>query len=82
MAVGKGNMIPEPEGMPGLYDELAEQIWTNNHFLFAQMNIRGIEADSVVKGLKSVFAILYPYLTQKGRETYQSFIGGLASVKT
>ncbi|MGB1242465.1 MAG: TetR/AcrR family transcriptional regulator [Chitinophagales bacterium] len=77
MAVGKGNMLPEPEDMPGLYNDLAEQIWISNHFLFAQMNLRGIEEDSVEKGLKSVFAILYPYLTEKGRKAYRTFIGGL-----
>ncbi|MGB0932548.1 MAG: TetR/AcrR family transcriptional regulator [Chitinophagales bacterium] len=74
MAVGKGNMLPEPTDQPGLYDQLAEQIWINNHFLFGQIHIRGIEVNSVSKGLQSVFAILYPYLTGKGRDAYRVFL--------
>ncbi|MGB1217806.1 MAG: TetR/AcrR family transcriptional regulator, partial [Saprospiraceae bacterium] len=77
MAVGRGNMLPEPEDQPGLYDQLAEQIWTNNHFLFGQIHIRGIEVNPVVKGLQSVFAILYPYLTEDGKEAYREYMNGL-----
>ncbi len=75
MAVGKGNMLPEPSEMPGLYDQLAEQIWINNHFFFAQLNIRGVKkGNAVLNGMKSVFSILYPYLTDKGIKAYQKFI--------
>lgn len=74
MAVGMGFMKPEPTEMPGLYDKLAQQIWINNHFWFAQMNIRGEKENTVLKGLESNFSILYPYLTQKGIEGHRAFI--------
>ena len=72
LAVGKGAMIPEPKDMPGLYNQLAEQIWVNNHFWFSQMHIRGKSEDLVIKGMEFNFAILYPYLTEKGCLLYTS----------
>jgi len=74
LAIGKGSMKPEPADMPGLYDRLAEQIWINNHFLFSQLHIRGITEDTVLKGMESNFTILYPYLTEKGREGHRAYI--------
>lgn len=74
MAVGMGYLKPEPADMPGLYDKLAEQIWINNHFWFSQMNIRGLEGDVVTKGLEACIAISYPYLTEKGKKVYKSFL--------
>jgi len=81
LAVGKGGMIPEPADMPGLYEQLAEQIWINNHFWFAQMNIRGKSEDMVLKGMESNFVILYPYLTEKGRKGHRAFIAALKEEK-
>ena len=77
MSVGMGLMKAEPAEMPGLYDQLAQQIWINNHFWFAQMKIRGIEGSVVVKGLESGFGIVYPYLTEKGISSYKRFIDGV-----
>lgn len=74
MSVGKGLMKPEPPEMPGLYDQLAQQIWLSNHFWFAQMKIRGLEGSLVIKGLEAGFGIVYPYLTKKGIASYQAFI--------
>ncbi len=74
LSVGMGYMKPEPPEMPGLYDHLADQIWINNHFWFAQMDIRGRTEDPVLKGLESCFAISYPYLTDKGISVYKHFI--------
>lgn len=74
LAVGMGYLKAEPADMPGLYDQLAEQIWINNHFWFSQMHIRGEEGDHVVKGLKACTAISYPYLTEKGKKAYKAFI--------
>lgn len=74
MAIGKGYMLPEPADQPGLYDELAEQIWISNHFLFGQIHIRGIEVNPVIKGLESVFEILYPYLTEQGKKVHRAFL--------
>ena len=74
MAIGNGLMKPEPPEMPGLYDQLAQQIWITNHFWVAQMKIRGEEGDTVIKGLEASFAVLYPYLTEKGRDNYRRFI--------
>ncbi|MFT6320761.1 MAG: AcrR family transcriptional regulator [Granulosicoccus sp.] len=77
MGVGMGLMKPEPTEMPGLYDQLAQQIWINNHFWFAQMKIRGLEGSVVVKGLEAGFGIVYPYLTEKGIAAYRKFIDGV-----
>ncbi len=77
MSIGKGLMKPEPQEKPGLYDQLAQQIWSNNHFWFAHMKIREIEGSIVVKGLEANFGIVYPYLTEKGIASYQSFIEGV-----
>jgi len=74
LAVGMGYLKPEPEEMPGLYDQLAEQIWINNHFWFTQMHIRGEMNDIVLKGLKACVSISYPYLTEKGKKVYFGFI--------
>lgn len=78
MSIGMGMMIPEPVEKPGLYTQLAEQIWVNNHFLMAQMRIRGLEGDMVAKGIDTLYSIQYPYLTEKGRSAYEAFIGTLA----
>lgn len=77
MAVGKGLMKPEPTEIPGLYNQLAEQIWISNHFWFAQMKIRGLEGSVVIKGLEAGFGIIYPYLTEKGIVSYRAFIDGV-----
>jgi len=74
MAVGMGLMKQEPAEMPGLYEQMIEQVWINNHFLLAQMRIRGIEGSAVIKGLETGFGIAYPYLTEKGIASYQAFI--------
>jgi AcrR family transcriptional regulator len=77
LAIGKGTMLPEPADMPGLYDRLAEQIWINNHFWFAQMHIRGDDDNVVIKGMEANFVVLYPYLTEKGRAAHRTFIQNL-----
>lgn len=74
MAVGMGMMIPEPPEMPGLYDRLAEQIWSNNHFWLAQTKIRDFKGNVVINGMESGFAMVYPYLTEKGRVGQRAFI--------
>jgi AcrR family transcriptional regulator len=73
ISIGMGELKPEPVDMPGLYDRLAEQIWINNHFLFAQLKIRGIENINVKMGLESVYYIVYPYLTDKGKQMYRRY---------
>lgn len=74
MSIGMGFMKPEPADMPGLYDSFAEQIWINNHFWFAQREIRGKNGNTVLKGLEACFAISYPYLSEKGVAAYRAFI--------
>lgn len=75
LSVGKGTMKPEPADMPGLYDKLAEQIWLNTHFWFCQMHIRGMaKEDTVLKGMESNFAILYPYMNENGRAIHKAYI--------
>lgn len=77
MSIGMGYMKPEPADQPGLYDHFAEQLWINNHFWFAQREIRGKTGNTVLKGLEACLAISYPYLTEKGVEAYQTFIEGV-----
>ena len=77
LSIGMGDMKPEPVEMPGLYNRLAHQIWIGSHFWLAQANIRGIDDSPVSEGLEGYFALCYPYLTEKGIETYRSFIKNL-----
>lgn len=81
MSIGMGLMKAEPTEKPGLYTLLAEQIWISNHFLLAQMRIRGFEDNVVIRGIESVYAIQYPYLTEKGKETFEVFIKNLKITK-
>jgi len=74
LAVGKGLMKPEPPEFAGLYDSLAKQIWQTVHFWLAQSNIRGAAEVDVVECLEEYFAICFPYLTEKGQESYRAFI--------
>lgn len=77
LAVGKGAMKPEPADMPGLYEFLAEQIWINNHFWFAQKYIRGKTENAILRGLEANFAILYPHLTERGIKAHRKYIADL-----
>lgn len=77
LSIGKGLMRPEPKEFPGLYDQLAQQIWINNHYLFSQSYIRDITNDHVLNGIKASFAINYPYLTEEGVKTYEEFISSI-----
>ena len=81
LAVGKGAMKPEPPDMPGLYEFLAEQIWINNHFWFAQKYIRGKTENAIIRGLESNFAILFPHLTERGKEAHRKYIANLKEKK-
>lgn len=74
IAIGKGYMKPELKEFPGLYDMLANQIWMTSHFWFAQTTLKRIEGNGVYKGTEACFAVLYPYLTPKGKEVYLNFL--------
>lgn len=77
MSIGRGYMIPEPIDRPGLYEDLARQIWVNNHFWYTVNYIKGIEGSNVKKGFETCFSISYPYLTESGKHAYQEFINTL-----
>ncbi len=77
LAIGKGYMLTEPEDMPGLYDQLAHQIWINSHFWLAQANIRGKKKLDIIDGLDNFYALVYPYLTKKGKSSYRTYIDSL-----
>lgn len=70
LAIGRGMMLPEPTEMPGLYHQLAEQIWMSNHFWLAQSYMRGTNDNVVNKGLSAAMSIFYPYLTEKGKSSF------------
>ncbi|MEM1124183.1 MAG: TetR/AcrR family transcriptional regulator [Bacteroidota bacterium] len=77
LAIGMGYLKPEPPEMPGAYDTLALNIWMLLHFWFAQMEIRGIEGDPVQSSLKAHSHVLYPYLTEKGKQLIVSHLESL-----
>ena len=82
MSIGKGFMKPEPPEFPGLYDQLAKQIWINIHFWLSQMNIRGEKEISVTKGMEMSFILLYPYLTNEGKRIYMEYLEPKPSSET
>ena len=77
LAIGKGLMLPEPEDMPELYDRLAHQIWINSHFWLAQANIRGKKKLDISNGLDAFYVLVHPYLTEKGKSSYRTYIDAL-----
>lgn len=74
LAIGMGHLKPEPPELPGSYDSLALNLWMILHFWFAQMEIRGIEGDPIKSCLKVHSHIVYPYLTEKGRESMSEYL--------
>ena len=74
IAIGKGYMHHEPDDFNGLYDIIANQIWMMSHFWYAQSNLRKEEGDLIAKGLRSCYAVLDPYLTNKGKEIYRNYL--------
>jgi AcrR family transcriptional regulator len=74
LAIGKGQMKPESKDDEGRYDEVAEQIWSGIQFWSAHFQIRGFEGYPVTAGLRFIYNILYPHLTESGRVDYLNFI--------
>lgn len=74
LSIGKGYMLAEPDDFEGLYDKLIEQIWMTIHFWTAQVGIRSVKGHEVQNGLESVYAVVYPYLTEKGKKAFQTFL--------
>ena len=77
LSIGMGQMKPEPEDFPGIYDQLVRHIMIHNHFWFAHSQIRGEKENLIKKGLESLFSLTYPYLTEKGIEEYKEFINAI-----
>lgn len=74
LSIGKGYMLPEPIEFEGLYGHLIEQIWMSIHFWTAQVGIRSVKGKEVQTGLESIYALVYPYLTEKGRKEFLYFL--------
>ncbi|MFT6809040.1 MAG: AcrR family transcriptional regulator [Saprospiraceae bacterium] len=75
MAIGMGYLRLEPPDAAGLYNHLAVQLWINNHYWFAQEYIRGLtDTQSLQKGLEASYYLMYPYLTEKGKEVYKEYM--------
>lgn len=73
--VEKGLMQEEPE--PGFYESLFHSIWVMSTFWLQQKKILGADHPSVLSGsgIKHVWEILLPHLTEKGLREYQAFSG-------
>ena len=59
---------------------MRRRIWHQSVW-FSQMHIRGKSEDLVIKGMEFNFAILYPYLTEKGRKGHRAYIAVLKEEK-
>lgn len=75
MSIGKGYLKPESVDNPGLYDNVAHQIWMQSFFWYAQSDFRNLNDSAIIKkGLESSYAIIYPYLTELGIEKYKEYL--------
>ena len=71
-SVGSGNMEPERE--KGLYWRLATMGWMNIYFWPAQMAICGKEDPTMVDVKNTMWDVIKPYLTEKGRANFDKSI--------
>lgn len=67
-SVGAGNMKPEP--YTGCYRRLSETIWTVLHFWLLGEAVRGSKKHSPNEARITMWAIVEPHLTEKGRKNF------------
>ena len=69
-SVGSGNM--HPESSKGQYRRLARTVWMLINFWLAQLSIRGIGEVDISELRRSVWELVIPHLTRKGRENFKN----------
>lgn len=69
-SVGAGNF--RAEQFPGQYRRLAHTVWMLMTFWLAQLEIRGIKDLSIGEVRLSIWDLVAPHLTEKGRKNFQS----------
>jgi len=65
LSVGSGNL--EPEQYPGQYRRLAHTVWMLMAFWLQQMVIRDLEEPDIDDLRQSIWDLVIPYLTSKGK---------------
>ena len=70
-AIQIGNM--KPEEIPGTYHHLALITWMTGSFWLSQQIIRGEYSEAQAD--KAIWAILLPYMTEKGKMALEKFYG-------
>lgn len=67
-SVGSGNMKPEP--YPGCYRRLSETVWSIMQFWLMSEAIRGIKKHSANEARITMWSLVEPHLTEKGRKNF------------
>ena len=67
-SVGSGNLKPEP--YEGCYRRLSETVWTILHFWMLAQSIRGEKKHSANEARITMWAVVEPHLTEKGRKNF------------
>ncbi|MCG9910170.1 MAG: TetR/AcrR family transcriptional regulator [Flavobacteriales bacterium] len=67
-SVGSGNMEPEP--YEGCYERLARTIWSVLQFWLMNEAIRGIKKHSANEARMTMWSLVEPHLTEKGRKNF------------
>jgi AcrR family transcriptional regulator len=67
-SVGSGNM--KPESYTGCYQRLAETIWSVIHFWIMGESVRGTKKHNLNEARTSMWALVEPHLTEKGRKNF------------
>ena len=69
-SVGAGNMLPEPYS--GQYERLARTVWMIINYWLPHLTITGQQALQVEEVRNSIWDLVYPHLTEKGRHHFAS----------
>lgn len=67
-SVGSGNMKPEP--YTGCYRRLSETVWSIMQFWLMSEAIRGIKKHSANEARITLWSLVEPHLTEKGRKNF------------
>ena len=67
-SVGSGNLKPEP--YEGCYRRLAESVWIILQFWLLNEAIRGVKKHRVKEARATMWSLVEPHLTEKGREHF------------
>ena len=65
-SVGSGNMVAEPRA--GYFQELSHAVWMILSFWLTQQLIRGDDGDFYEDARRSMWNLVFPLLTEKGRQ--------------